>query len=45
MVLRKAIGKGVLEVPVRLFFFDLGLSIYFFLFNLFLMDHGYSEKP
>ncbi len=26
------------------FFFDLGLSIYFFLFNLFLIGHGYTEK-
>ena len=26
------------------FFFDLGLSIYFFLFNLFLVGHGYNEK-
>jgi predicted MFS family arabinose efflux permease len=26
------------------FFFDLGLSIYFFLFNLFLIGHGYNEK-
>ncbi len=25
-------------------FFDLGLSIYFFLFNLFLLGHGYTEK-
>jgi MFS family permease len=26
------------------FFFDLGLSIYFFLFNLFLVGRGYTEK-
>jgi len=26
------------------FFFDLGLSIYYFLFNLFLMGHGFDEK-
>jgi MFS family permease len=26
------------------FFFDLGLSIYFFLFNLFLLEHGFTEK-
>jgi predicted MFS family arabinose efflux permease len=26
------------------FFFDLGLSIYYFLFNLFLVGHGYTEK-
>jgi len=26
------------------FFFDLGLSIYYFLFNLFLLGHGYNEK-
>ena len=26
------------------FFFDLGFSIYFFLFNLFLIGHGYTEK-
>ncbi len=26
------------------FFFDLGLFIYFFLFNLFLIGHGYTEK-
>lgn len=26
------------------FFFDLGLSIYYFLFNLFLLGHGYTEK-
>jgi len=26
------------------FFFDLGLSIYYFLFNLFLVGHGYDEK-
>ena len=26
------------------FFFDLGLSIYYFLLNLFLVGHGYTEK-
>ncbi len=26
------------------FFFDLGFSIYFFLFNLFLLGHGYTER-
>jgi predicted MFS family arabinose efflux permease len=26
------------------FLFDLGFSIYFFLFNLFLVNHGYAEK-
>ena len=26
------------------FFIDLGLSIYYFLFNLFLLGHGYNEK-
>jgi predicted MFS family arabinose efflux permease len=26
------------------FFFDLGLSTYYFLFNLFLVGHGYTEK-
>jgi predicted MFS family arabinose efflux permease len=29
---------------VCLFFFDLGLSTYFFLFNLFLIGHGVTEK-
>lgn len=27
-----------------MFFFDLGLSTYFFLFNLFLVGHGFTEK-
>jgi MFS family permease len=34
----------VLDLPCCVFFFDLGLSIYFFLFNLFLVGHGYTEK-
>ena len=34
----------ILDISSRIFFFDLGLSIYFFLFNLFLIGHGYTEK-
>jgi MFS family permease len=36
--------KAVLDIPVSIFFFDLGLSIYFLLFNLFLIGHGFTEK-
>ena len=35
---------AVLDIPGILFFFDLGLSIYFLLFNLFLIGHGFTEK-
>jgi MFS family permease len=34
---------AVLAVFRSLFFFNLGLSIFFFFFNLFLTGHGYSE--
>jgi MFS family permease len=36
--------KAVLDIPNSVFFFDLGLSIYFLLFNLFLIGHGFTES-
>jgi MFS family permease len=42
--LRTSIDPSVLDFPWGLFFFDLGLSIYFFLFNIVLIGHGYTEK-
>jgi MFS family permease len=36
--------EAVLDIPDSIFFFDLGLSIYFLLFNLFLVGHGFTEK-
>jgi MFS family permease len=42
-----AVNEGtkqpILAVLRGIFFFNLGLSIYFFFFNLFLSSHGYSE--
>lgn len=34
----------ILDFSRCLFFFNWGLSIYFFLFNLFLVSHGYTER-
>jgi MFS family permease len=42
--LRTSIAPPVLDFPWCLFFFDFGLSIYFFLFNIVLIGHGYTEK-
>ena len=35
--------RAILGISGRMFFFDFGVSIYFFFFNLFLSGHGYSE--
>ncbi|HEV2273196.1 MAG TPA: MFS transporter [Acidobacteriaceae bacterium] len=44
VVFAAAARPAVLDIFGRVFFFDLGLSIYFLLFNLFLIAQGYTEK-
>jgi len=43
VVLLQGIEFPILGLSGRMFFFDFGVSIYFFFFNLFLSGHGYTE--
>jgi MFS family permease len=43
VALHAVFEQAVLAVFRSLFFFNLGLSVFFFFFNLFLTGHGYSE--
>ena len=41
---QKGMGRGYWVFFTAAFFFDAGFSIYFFLFNLFLLDCGFNER-
>jgi predicted MFS family arabinose efflux permease len=40
----KSLSRGYWMFFSVAFFFDAGISIYFFLFNLYLLDHGFNER-
>jgi MFS family permease len=40
----KSLSSGYWVFFSVAFFFDAGISIYFFLFNLYLLDHGFNER-
>jgi len=41
---RQQLGRGFWIFFTAAFFFDAGFSVYFFLFNLFLLDFGWNER-
>jgi MFS family permease len=43
-VREKGLSRGYWVFFSVAFFFDAGISIYFFLFNLYLLDHGFNER-
>lgn len=40
----KGLGRGYWIFFAAAFFFDAGFSVYFFLFNLYLLDRGFNER-
>ncbi len=41
---QKNLSRGYWIFFTAAFFFDAGFAIYFFLFNLYLLDHGFNER-